>query len=178
MRYEDVIGQFANRQPGSPQMPKVAGGSPVPSRPSAPAPPGLNAAMPGRKPDNPPPMEAGGGIPTPPKMNTEQQATNDAQQKNVDQARPVMMLNRLPKPGEMAGLPPGLQVRTPYGDLDEEGNLVKSPEYEQKQKEAIVRARQRFGPHPWNGMAGAPEPNVELGRSYFNPFTNSFGRAE
>jgi hypothetical protein len=135
-------------------------------------------AMPGRKPDNPPPMDGGPQIPNPPSMNTEKQNMDREQQSNVNQATPVLLMNRLPGPGEMAGLPPGVQVRTPYGDLDQDGNIVKSPEYEQKQKEAIVRARQKFGPHPWNGMAGAPEPSIELGKGYFNPFTNQFGRAE
>lgn len=109
---------------------------------------------------------------------TEATAAVGEEQKNVGQARPSLRLNRMPKPGEMLGMPPGIQVETPYGLLDDEGNIQKSPEYEQKHKEAIVRARQKFGPHPWNGMAGAPEPNIEIGKSHFNPFTNRMGRAE
>jgi hypothetical protein len=185
VRYEDVIGQFAGRQAGSPTTPSVPGGSPTASQPpGSPNPPGLNSAMPGRKPDTPPPM---GGMPIPQQANvsqptgreaTQEQSANLDQQKNTEQARPTLLLNRIPAPGEMYGMPPGIQVRTPYGDLDEEGNIAKSPEYEQKHKEAIVRARQKFGPHPWNGMAGAPEPEIALGKSFFNPFTRNFGRAE
>lgn len=183
MRYEDVIGQFAGRQAGSPTTPAVPGGSPTASQPPQMAnPPGLNSAMPGRKPDTPPPMGVMPQVPqvSPPQGReaTPEQASNLDQQKNTEPARPVLMLNRLPAPGEMYGMPPGMQVRTPYGDLDPEGNVVKSPEYEQKHKEAIVRARQKFGPHPWNGMAGAPEPEIALGKSFFNPFTRNFGRAE
>ena len=186
MRYEDVIGQFAGRQAGTPATPQVPGGSPGAAPQGRPNPPGLNSGMPGRKPDDPAPM----GAPPMPLQQTAQvsppagreatpeQAGNLESQKNTEQARPVMLLNRIPKPGEMFGLPPGIQVRTPYGDLDEEGNIIKSPEYEQKHKEAIVRARQKFGPHPWNGMAGAPELDVQLGKSFFNPFTRNFGRAE
>lgn len=189
MRYEDVVGQFAGRQAGSPATPAVPGGPPTNPQQGSPNPPGLNAGMPGRKPDDP---AAGGGMPGMPmppppfKVNaptegreaTPKQAENLESQKNTEQARPTLLLNRMPAAGEMFGMPPGVQVRTPYGDLDEEGNIVKSPEYEQKHKEAIVRARQKFGPHPWNGMAGAPELDIQVGKSFFNPFTKGFGRAE
>lgn len=188
MRYEDVVGQFAGRQAGSPATPTVPGGSPTNPQQGFPNPPGLNSAMPGRKPDNPAPGGGAPGMPLPPpavepskpqgREASKEQAANLELQKNTEQAAKVLLLNRMPQPGEMLGLPPGIQIRTPYGDLDPEGNIVKSPEYEQKQKEAIVRARQKFGPHPWNGMAGAPEPKIEIGRSHFNPFTNNFGRAE
>lgn len=176
-RYEDVIGQFTGRKPGTPATPMVPGGPPTAPGPMAPAPPGVNSAPPGRSPGLPPPM-GGPEVPEPKTTTTEATAQAGEQQKQTQPARPSLMLNRIPSPGEMMGLPPGVQVQTPYGMLDDEGNLIKSPEYEQKNKEAIVRARQKFGPHPWNGMAGAPEPNIELGRSYFNPFTNQIGRAE
>lgn len=187
MRYEDVIGQFAGRQAGSPATPTVPGGSPSTSQPGMPGPPGLNSGMPGRKPDNPPAM--GGGMPqgmtqpspvSPPtgRQVTPDQSANLEQQKNTEPAAQVLMLNRMPQPGENLGVPPGTTVRTPYGDLDQEGNIVKSPEYEQKHKEAIAKARQKFGPHPWAGMAGAPELNMEVGKSYFNPFSRGFGRVE
>jgi hypothetical protein len=176
-RYEDVIGQFAGRSPGTPAAPMVPGGSPTAPGPMAPAPPGVNSAPPGRSPGMPPPM-GGPQITEPKTTQTEATAENGEQQKNTQQARPSLRLNRMPLPGEMLGMPPGIQVETPYGLLDDEGNIQKSPEYEQKHKEAIVRARQKFGPHPWNGMAGAPEPNIELGKSHFNPFTNQMGRAE
>ncbi len=187
MRYEDVIGQFAGRQAGSPAPSPTPGGSPVTSTPGPQGPPGLNSAMPGRKPDNPAPN----GLTTPPMAPppfqvsepqsdpvTEDGAADMESQKNVGGAAPVMMMNRMPTSSDLLDIPPGVTVRTPYGDLDQEGNIVKTPEYEQKHKEAIVRARQKFGPHPWAGMAGVPEPTIELGKGHFNPFTNQFGRAE
>lgn len=189
MRYEDVIGQFAGRQVGSPTTPASPGAPPGVSQPGQPSTPGQNSAMPGRKPDNPMPMFGQGGSPWPIPQQadvkppegreaTQRQANNLNEQKNVNQAQPVMMLNRLPSRSEFVGFPPGVTVRTPYGDLDHEGNLAMSAEFEQKQKEAMVRARQKFGPHPWAGMAGAPEMEMKLGASYFNPFTGKFGRAE
>ncbi len=182
MRYEDVIGQFAGRQAGSPAPSPVPGGSPVPSSPGIPGPPGLNSGMPGRKPDNPtptglPPMQAQVNPPQGDPV-SEEGASNMEGQKNVNSGQPVLMLNRIPTAADLLDMPPGVQVRTPYGDLDPEGNIMKSPAYEQKHKEAIVRARQKFGPHPWAGMAGAPEPQIDLGKHHFNPFTNQFGRAE
>jgi hypothetical protein len=114
----------------------------------------------------------------PQKLSTDQEVATQESQKNPDAGPQVFMLNRMPRPGDLAGLPPGVTVRTPYGDLDEEGNIKTSPEYEQKHKEAIARARQKFGPSPWAGMAGAPEMDMQLGKSFFNPFNNNFGRAE
>jgi hypothetical protein len=108
--------------------------------------------------------------------NTKEQSANMETQKGTEPGSQVLLLNRVPDPGEMYGMPPGITIRTPYGDLDQDGNIVKSPEYEQKHKEAIVRARQQFGPHPWNGMSGAPEMDMGVGKSFFNPFTKGFGR--
>ena len=117
----------------------------------------------------------------PEKLSSDSEAATMEQQKNPNQGQQsqhVIMLNRMPRPGDLMDLPPGVTVRTPYGDLDEEGNIKTSPEYEQKHKEAIARARQKFGPTPWGGMAGAPEMDIQLGKSFFNPFTRGFGRAE
>ena len=178
MRYEDVIGQFTGRSAGSPATPLVPGAGPSAAPTGQPNPPGVNSAPPGRSPGLPPPMGGPGEVSEPKTTQTEKTAQDSEQQKQTQPARPSMRLNRMPKPGEMLGIPPGIDIETPYGMLDQEGGLVKSPEYEQKHKEAIVRARQKFGPHPWNGMAGAPEPTIELGKSHFNPFTNQMGRAE
>ena len=184
-RYEDVIGQFANGK-----QPPAGGPAPLPSGPPQGS-PGMNSAMPGRKPDDPPPMM--GAPQMPPMMPMPQQAqvsepskpgvsdgdaANLEAQKNVGQARPQIFLSRMPTIEDMLNAPPGHQIMTPYGPVDDKGAVIKTPEYEQKHKEAIVRARQKFAPPPWAGMAGAPEPTIELGKSHFNPFTNKFGRAE
>lgn len=185
-RYEDVINSFTNgaeaRPDGAPRMPQVAGAPPSPSQPGMPTTPELNEGVNGR-PVGPggPPMPMATTAPevsSPQEMATEEEAGAMEAQKNVNQGPHVIMLNRMPRPGDLLDLPPNVTVRTPYGDLDEEGNIKTSPEFEQKHKEAVARARQKFGPTPWAGMAGAPEMDIQLGKGFFNPFTNSFGRAE
>ena len=186
-RYEDVINSFTNgpseaRPDGAPRFPEVAGAPPSPSQPGMPTTPGLNEGVNGR------PVGSGGPpLPMAPKLPevsqpeslaTEEEAQTQQDQKNVNPGGHVIMLNRMPRPGDLMDLPPGVTVRTPYGDLDEEGNIKTSPEYDQKHKEAIARARQKFGPSPWAGIAGAPEMDMKLGGSFYNPFTNNFGRAE
>ena len=186
-RYEDVINSFTNggaeaRPDGAPRMPQVAGAPPSPSQPGIPTTPSVNEGVNGRPvgPSGPPlPMEPQvPEVSSPESSATEEEAGTQEDQKNVNAGPTVLMLNRMPRPGDLLDLPPGITVRTPYGDLDEEGNIKTSPEYEQKHKEAIARSRQKFGPSPWAGMAGAPEIDMKLGSSFFNPFTNSFGRAE
>lgn len=185
-RYEDVINSFmadqGGRPEGAPRMPQVPDGPMSPSQPGIPAPPGLNMGVNGR------PAGPGGpqmpmapqipDIPEPPSETSPEEASNREAQKQPDRNQNVLLMNRIPSKSELFGLPPGITIRTPYGDLDEEGNVAVSPEYEQKHKEAIARARQKFGPHPWAGMAGAPEMDMKLGAGFFNPFTNQFGRAE
>lgn len=186
-RYEDVINSFMNGSGGSPEgaprMPQVPDGPMSPSQPGAPVPMGVSQGVNGR-----PAGPGGPQLPlAPPEPEIPEPATppmedagvdNMEAQKQPDRNLHVLLLNRMPRPGDLAGLPPGVTVRTPYGDLDQEGNIAASPEYEQKQKEAIAKARQKFGPTPWAGMAGAPEMEMKLGGGFFNPFTNSFGRAE
>lgn len=181
-RYEDVISSFTQGGEGSPQAPQVPGAPPSASQPGMTTTPEVNMGVNGR------PVGSGGpplpmapqqpNVQPPENLATEQEAGIQEDQKAPDMGPQVLMLNRMPRPGDMAGLPPGITVRTPYGDLDEEGNIKTSPEYEQKHKEAIARARQKMGPSPWAGMAGAPEQEIQLGKSHFNPFTNAFGRAE
>lgn len=184
-RYEDVINSFTNggadRPEGAPRQPEVPGAPPSASRPSIPTSPELNMGVNGRPvgPGGPQmPMAPQADVPPPPSTATEGEVAGKESEKNVNAGPHVIMLNRMPRPGDLDMLPPNVTVRTPYGDLDEEGNIKTSPEYEQKHKEAIARAKQKFGLSPWNGMAGAPEMDMKLGSSFFNPFTNGFGRAE
>jgi hypothetical protein len=184
-RYEDVINSFTGgggAPQGGPVPSQVPGAPPSPSQPGMPTTPQVNSAPAGRPVGSGgPPMPMAPQIPDvqpPQKLSQESEVASMESQKNVNPGPQVVMLNRLPRPGDLLDLPPGITVRTPYGDLDEEGNIKTSPEYEQKHKEAIAKARQKFGPTPWGGMAGAPEPNIILGKSFFNPFTRSFGRAE
>jgi hypothetical protein len=184
-RYEDVINSFTKgggAPEGGPVPSQVAGAPPSPSQPQPPVSPVPNEGVNGRPVGSGgPPMPFSPQIPEvqqPEQLSSDSEVATQEDQKNVNPGGQVLMLNRMPRPGDMIGLPPGITVRTPYGDLDEEGNIKTSPEYEQKHKEAIARARQKFGPTPWAGMAGAPEHQMELGKSFFNPFTRSFGRAE
>lgn len=188
-RYEDVIASFmggpSGKPDGAPQAPQVPGGPMSPAQPEPPTTPGLQLGVNGRPvgTGGPPlPMAPQGpNIPDPiSPPATEKEASAREEQKSPNMGGQVLLLNRLPRRSEILGmqLPPGVTIRTPYGDLDQEGNVAVTPEYEQKHKEAIARARQKFGPSPWAGMAGAPEMDIQLGGSFFNPFTNSFGRAD
>ena len=184
-RYEDVISSFTGgggAPEGGPVPSQVPGAPPSPSQPGMTTTPQVSSAPNGRPVGSGgPPMPLQPQIPDvqpPQKLSSDSEVATQESQKNVNPGPQVLMLNRLPRPGDLLDLPPGITVRTPYGDLDEEGNIKTSPEYEQKHKEAIARARQKFGPTPWGGMAGAPEMEMQLGKSFYNPFTRSFGRAE
>lgn len=185
-RYEDVINSFmqdqGGRPDGAPRMPQVPDGPMSPSQPESPVSPGLQTGVNGR-PAGPggPPMPMAPqmpDIPEPPNTSSPEEVQNVEAQKQPDRNMNVLLLNRIPSRADLLDLPPGITVRTPYGDLDQDGNIAVTPEYEQKHKEAIARARMKFGPHPWAGMAGAPEMEMKLGGGFFNPFTNQFGRAE
>lgn len=186
-RYEDVMNSFmesqGGRPEGAPRMPQAPGAPMSPSQPEPPTTPGLNMGVNGRPvgsggPPMPmaPPQPEVSEPAAPPK--SEAEAGNLESQKNVNPGPQIMLLNRLPKAGELYDFPPGVTVRTPYGDLDQEGNIATSPEYAEKHKEAIARARGKFGPSPWAGMAGAPEMDMAVGKSWFNPFNSQFGRVE
>ena len=183
-RYEDVINSFTSgggAPEGGPVPSQVPGAPPSPSQPQEPVPMGQMEGVNGRPVgQGGPPMPMAPQAPSvtpPPSLATDGEKMTQQDQKNTSGGQ-VFMINRMPRPGDLDGLPPGVTVRTPYGDLDEEGNIRTSPEYEQQHKEAIARARQKFGPTPWGGMAGAPEMDIQLGKSFFNPFTRGFGRAE
>ena len=184
-RYEDVINSFTGgggAPEGGPVPSQVPGAPPSPSQPGMTTPPEVNMGVNGRPVGSGgPPMPMAPQVPEvspPEKLSSEAEAATMEDQKNTSGGGQIFAINRMPRPGDLFGLPPGITVRTPYGDLDEEGNIKTSPEYEQKHKEAIARARQKFGPTPWGGMAGAPEMDIQLGKSFFNPFTRNFGRAE
>jgi len=86
-------------------------------------------------------------------------------------ARPTMQLDHVPSRSELLDLPQGVQFQTPYGSVDENGNLTPNPEGDAKYREALVERQRKFGPHPWAGDPNAPPPPVALGKPAFNPIT-------
>jgi len=90
---------------------------------------------------------------------------------------PTFQMDRVPSAAEMASLPEGTRIQTPYGEVDRSGRITPSPEGEVKYKEAVVMARKRLGPHPFAGDVNAPPFPVRLGRANINPFTGMWMRS-
>jgi hypothetical protein len=82
----------------------------------------------------------------------------------------------MPTRAEMLDLPPGVKAETPWGPVDDNGEIAFTPEGEQKYNEELVKAKQKFGPNPVAGMPGAPEMDAKLGSQFINPFTGQWGR--
>jgi hypothetical protein len=77
------------------------------------------------------------------------------------------------------GLLPGTPISTPYGHaaLGSDGNPVitfASPEHEARYRNDEANYGKQFGPTPFAGMPGAPQPEIKLGRTYYNPFSGAF----
>lgn len=83
-------------------------------------------------------------------------------------------LDRVPGRGELAMMAPGVQVQTPFGAVDRDGNLTLSEEGKVKYQEAVAARRRDFGPHPFAGNPDIPPIPVTLGRPSFNPFTGQW----
>lgn len=92
--------------------------------------------------------------------------------------KPVFQIGHVPTATELATMPDGFQIMTPYGEVQKDGSLIPSPEGAVKYQQAIVQARKQFGPHPWADDPQAPPPPVRLGRSMINPFTGQWTQAK
>lgn len=88
----------------------------------------------------------------------------------------VLRLDRVPSPSELAQLPPGVQIETPYGTMDERGELQLSPEGRANYQQAVAARLKSYGPSPFAADPNAPKPSVKLGRRSFNPFTGQYSR--
>ena len=82
--------------------------------------------------------------------------------------------DRVPSMAELQDVPPGVKIRTPYGEVGRDGSLSLSPEGEVKYKEAVVARRKQFGPHPFADDPNAPPTPARLGRHMFNPFSGQW----
>lgn len=80
---------------------------------------------------------------------------------------------RLPFDDELAMVPEGSVVRTPWGEGRVSGGKVRdynlTPAGKEAHGRAMVKRVQEFGAHPWVNDPRAPQPPVELGRPAFNP---------
>lgn len=168
-RYEDVIGSFmSNRDDGDPQKPEVPGASMRPSEPSGPNPPSVTRGRNGRPP-NPPMRGQSVG-------RNERDPETMEDQKHPESMKLSKFFSRMPTRSELLDLPPGTTAETPWGTVGDDGELVFSPEGEEKYKEEMVKARSKFGPTPFADDPNAPQFDVKLGRQFINPFTGSWGR--
>lgn len=186
--------QQGTRAPGEPRPPAISGAPPRPSMPAQTVnPPGIAQAPVGRPPA--PPSNAGplpniqpGGItpggfgPTPFVGEKSKPAGSPPKSKSevwpdlTGPAQPMMLqLGRVPSPAERASMG-GFQVMTPYGEVLQDGSLVPSAEGAARYQQAMVAARQAFGPHPWSNDPMAPPPPARIGGSMFNPLSGAWSR--
>jgi hypothetical protein len=86
----------------------------------------------------------------------------------------VQSFDRVPTPAELAEVPEGVEVQTPYGAVARDGKLTLSPDGEVKYKEAMVKRRKQYGPHPFAGDPNAPPAPARLGGRMFNPFSGQW----
>jgi hypothetical protein len=68
---------------------------------------------------------------------------------------------------------------TPYGhaNLGDDGHPIitfASPEHEARYRTDEANYARRFGTTPFSGLPGAPQPDIKLGRTYYNPFSGAF----
>lgn len=88
-----------------------------------------------------------------------------------------LSVEKVPSRAEIASLPPGAEIMTPYGMVGADGRVHPTPETAAAYQAAVVRAQQAYGPHPFSAMPGVPAPPVVLGRANFNAFTGQWVRA-
>jgi len=91
----------------------------------------------------------------------------------------TLNLNRIPSRRDYVGLLPGTGISTPYGHatLGSDGHPViqfGSPEQEARYRTDEANYGKQYGPTPFSGMPGAPQPQVRLGRTAYNPFSGAF----
>lgn len=83
-------------------------------------------------------------------------------------------LDHVPTKAERAGMPPGLQISTPYGDIGPDGGLVQTPETAAAYQGKVLEVTKQFGWHPGTTDPMAPQPTIRLGKPHYNPFTNEW----
>lgn len=81
----------------------------------------------------------------------------------------------IPSADEIAGLPPGTSVETPWGivepDPSGEPRLVMNAQGQAAYAAARARAMAAYGPTPFAGRPGVPNPPVAVGKPNYNAFT-------
>lgn len=86
-----------------------------------------------------------------------------------------LTMDHVPTSAELATVPGGVNVQTPYGTVDRStGSLTLSPDGKEAYQQAVLRMRSRFGPHPFaKDPNSAPVP-ATLGKPMYNPFINQW----
>lgn len=178
------------QRPSSPSPSQVRGAPPMPARSNTFVnPPAAATAPVGRPPSPPSPSPGGAGrtlpttgvaspaAPSPSAGSARGRTAAPQAEQAPGVGMPVFQLDHMPTRSELATLPEGMQISTPYGQVTRDGQLLPSPEGAQLYQQAVVRARQDFGPHPFAGDPNAPPPPIRLGRAWINPFTGRWGVA-
>jgi len=185
--------QPMERRPGMPKGPEVPGGSPQASRPASVVNPPAPASGPVGRPSLPPPAfpgrtrelpsvrPAGPAASSAPRPSPGASAPNQAQRFSGAQlpgGAPAGAMrktfDRVPSSADLTDIPEGVEVETPYGIMDREGNHKFTPEGEVRYKQDMVRRTKEYGPHPFAGDPNAPKPPARLGRVMFNPFSGQW----
>lgn len=186
------------RAPLVPRKPEVPGAPPKPAMPADKAVPPAAAKGPIGRPPLPTPSFPGGAgrdlpvtgtatpaapsspAPRPTAQGAPGQKRPGAQEQlqGPTETNPAASLvhsfDRVPNMSELLDVPEGVTIQTPYGTMDRSGKLTLSPEGEVKYKEAMVKRRKAFGPHPFAGDAAAPPAPARLGGRMFNPFSGQW----
>lgn len=196
--FDDLVAK-QQRQTGEPQAPKVSGGAPQPSKPNTTVNPPAAASGPVGRPSSPAPPFAGSAgpalpastpqaarpaatpssgagtpaTPAPSQPATPQPATGPGQPAQPTSIGPSfqLQLDHVPSRAELAEVPPGVKVTTPYGEVDATGKLTLSEQGKVQYQQAMLKKQKEYGFHPFAGDPNAPPPPVKLGRPSFNPFT-------
>jgi hypothetical protein len=87
---------------------------------------------------------------------------------------PPVTFPRQPTDADLARIPDGSEVITPYGTGVKKGGVVEryrlSPAGQEAHKRATLAARERFGRTPFDGDPAAPQWPVVIGGYNFNPW--------
>jgi hypothetical protein len=88
--------------------------------------------------------------------------------------------SRIPTAEEVAQLPLGSTIETPWGvvqpDENGEPRLIMNEQGKAAYIQAQERAKRSYGPTPFAAIPGAPEPDIAVGTWNFNPFTGMWSR--
>lgn len=175
------------RPSSRPVTPSAPGVLPFPRTPAAPVPPSpADGGAPGApSPTAPAPRRMGiptgepGGPPAQPQPAPQPQGSLTPAATTTPGGGVVLNLSRVPARRDWVGLPPGAAVQTPYGhaNLGDDGHPIitfASPEHEARYRTDEANYARSYGPTPFAGMPGAPQPPVTLGRSAYNPFSGTW----